>query len=137
MEDILPIHGDSSIYGEESRDGVDGSSNTVLRFNQLNDAAYFSDNKDEHHGVVDLTSSVPVWHLEVDGIQSLFGLESRRAMGRLINGDSSCLRRHHFVEELQEQYEGIQCIIKSTAENVNFIQDNISSTGNRTNVHLH
>eukprot|EP00984_Skeletonema_dohrnii_P030838 scaffold22663_cov228-Skeletonema_dohrnii-CCMP3373.AAC.1 len=24
-----------------------------------------------------------------------------------------------------------------TAENVNFIQDNISSTGNRTNVHLH
>eukprot|EP00984_Skeletonema_dohrnii_P023169 scaffold12247_cov72-Skeletonema_dohrnii-CCMP3373.AAC.2 len=58
MEDILPIHGDSSIYGEESRDGVDGSSNTVLRFNQLNDAAYFSDNKDEHHGVVDLTMAL-------------------------------------------------------------------------------
>eukprot|EP00984_Skeletonema_dohrnii_P030021 scaffold21122_cov171-Skeletonema_dohrnii-CCMP3373.AAC.1 len=64
MEDILPIHGDSSIYGEESRDGADGS-------------------------------------------------------------------------KLQEQYEEIQCSIKSTAENVNFIQDNISSTGKRTNVHLH
>jgi hypothetical protein len=121
VEDILPSSGECNVYGEESRDGVDGSSNIALGCSQSNDvAAYFSDIKDGHHGVVDLRSPVPVRCVEADGTQSLFGLESRRTMGRLtlqkINRDACCLKWLDFVEELQEQYEGIQCSIKSTVE---------------------
>ena len=115
-EDVSASPGNSSFYGEVPRDGIGTeSSNTALGFSQSNDAAYFSDVKDEHHGVIDIQSLVLTWHIKADGILSLFGLGPRRTMGRLTlqktetNGDAIC------VKELQERYKRVQGSIKSTA----------------------
>ena len=100
----------------------------ILRFgfSQPNDAAYFIGIEDEHHGVIDVRSLVPAWHIEADGILSLFGLVPRRTMGRLALQKTETIGYAIYVKELQERCKRVQDSSKSTAEAGNSRFENLS-----------